>query len=210
MFRIGEVERGFIDARGLQDVDVSGEQGKGDGAGNVDARILKLAFDEDSDRDEAAGGRLGEVSGSLVDAYGADDLLGLGDLVHLREGGPTRQGRGTKNRAEEESSHRSANEFRRYLRGKVPVGVSVGRELGEMAPAVIGYTSKHGLCAAAGREGTVDRIWAAEAVGHISFHINAGETLGLVGESGSGKSATSLAVLPAFAPHRDGCRERWF
>ena len=42
MFRIGEVERGFIDARGLQDVDVSGEQGKGDGAGDVDARVQSL------------------------------------------------------------------------------------------------------------------------------------------------------------------------
>src|SRR5271170_5167952 len=38
------------------------------------------------------------------------------------------------------------------------------------------------------------------AVGGISFHINASETLGLVGESGSGKSATSLAVL-RLLPH---------
>jgi hypothetical protein len=126
MSRIGEVERGFINACGLQDVDVSGEQGKGDGASNVDARVLKLAFDEDSDRDEAAGGGLGEVSGPLVDAYGADDLLGLGYLVHLREGGPTRQGRGTENRAEEESSHRSANEIRRYSWGKGLAGALVG------------------------------------------------------------------------------------
>jgi peptide/nickel transport system ATP-binding protein len=39
-----------------------------------------------------------------------------------------------------------------------------------------------------------------EAVRSISFHINAGETLGLVGESGSGKSAASLAIL-RLLPH---------
>ncbi|WP_213807656.1 ABC transporter ATP-binding protein [Granulicella sp. dw_53] len=39
------------------------------------------------------------------------------------------------------------------------------------------------------------------AVDSISFHIHAGQTLGLVGESGSGKSATSLAVLRLLAPN---------
>ena len=35
----------------------------------------------------------------------------------------------------------------------------------------------------------------SRAVDAISFHVDAGEVLGLVGESGSGKSVTSLAIL---------------
>ena len=34
-----------------------------------------------------------------------------------------------------------------------------------------------------------------DAVRHLSFHVDRGETLAIVGESGSGKSVTSLALM---------------
>lgn len=70
----------------MQNVNIPTEKSEGHRTGGIDAGILELAVDEEGDGDESAGGGLGEVAGPLVDTNGADDLLGLGDLVHLGEG----------------------------------------------------------------------------------------------------------------------------
>ncbi|HVW49195.1 MAG TPA: dipeptide ABC transporter ATP-binding protein [Trinickia sp.] len=46
------------------------------------------------------------------------------------------------------------------------------------------------LCVSFAREGAT-----FDAVRHLSFHVDRGETLAIVGESGSGKSVTSLALM---------------
>jgi peptide/nickel transport system ATP-binding protein len=119
MAREGEVEIAFVDTGALQLVDVSAEQGEGYGAGDVDAGVFELAVDEERDGDETAGGGLGEVPGPLVDANGADNLLGLGDLVHLSPGGGAGENQGGKEEAMGGVSHRPVIEIRRYLVGKV-------------------------------------------------------------------------------------------
>ena len=119
MTREGEVEIAFVDACGLEFVDVPAEQGEGYGAGDVDAGVFDLAVDEERDGDETAGSGLGEVAGPLVYADGANHLLGLGDLVHLSPGGGAGENQGGKENAMGGVSHRPVIEIRRYLVAKV-------------------------------------------------------------------------------------------
>ena len=151
---VGEIEGAFVDAGGLEDVEISGKQREGDGSSSVDTGVFELAFDVEGDGDEATGRGLGEVAGPLVDTDRADDLLGLGDPVHLREG-KWRGDRGgqccrSKEYAEDKGSHRSANEIRRYPRGKVLVSWWTWVRLRRSGSAAIGYTSKHGFGCSAG------------------------------------------------------------
>ncbi len=101
MLRVGQVECRFIDPCILQNVKIPGQQSEGDGTGDVDAGVLKLALDEEGDRNETACGGLGKIARPLVDSNGPDHLFGLGDLVHLPESRKARQTCGTENRAEE-------------------------------------------------------------------------------------------------------------
>src|SRR5207248_718973 len=93
-------------------------------------------FDIDGDGDEAAGGGLGEVSGPLVYADGADDLLGLRNLVHLGRGNRSGEGCGADDCAEKESSHGlltrldaicGAKSYSRALNAPCSAGIGVGR-----------------------------------------------------------------------------------
>ena len=43
-------------------------------------------------------------------------------------------------------------------------------------------------------------VGTVQAVRNVSFHLNAGESLGIVGESGSGKSVTAYSIMQILAP----------
>jgi len=58
----------------LEEIEGAGLEGEGDGLGEIDAGVFKLAVDEEGDGDEAGGGGVDEVSGPLVHSDGTGDL----------------------------------------------------------------------------------------------------------------------------------------
>ena len=70
-------------AGALDEVEGVGLEGEGDGLGEIDACVLKLAIDEEGDGEEACGGGVGEGAGPLVDGYGAGGWGGGGGVVGL-------------------------------------------------------------------------------------------------------------------------------
>jgi len=46
-------------------------------------------------------------------------------------------------------------------------------------------------------------VGCVQAVRHVSFHLDAGESLGIVGESGSGKSVTMMSIMDLLPPYAD-------
>ena len=83
MAREGEVERAQCNAGLVKLVDIAGGEGEGDGPRKIYGGVFQLAVDEERDGDEAAGGWLRHISGPLVDADRAHDLIRCGDFVGL-------------------------------------------------------------------------------------------------------------------------------
>jgi hypothetical protein len=78
-------------AGALDDVDVAGLEGEGDGLGEVDAGVFEVVVDEERDGDEAGGGGVREVAGPLVYGDGAGDWGGGGGFVGLGVEGRERE-----------------------------------------------------------------------------------------------------------------------
>ena len=46
-------------------------------------------------------------------------------------------------------------------------------------------------------------VGCVQAVRNVSFHLDAGESLGIVGESGSGKSVTMMSIMGLLPDYAD-------